>query len=66
MLQYKGENHSLAKAANKKDYTIRMREFFDHYLMDKAAPAWLVEGMPRLGVGGEEQMPELDLLRNRE
>jgi dipeptidyl aminopeptidase/acylaminoacyl peptidase len=48
LLQYKGENHGLAKAANKKDYTIRMREFFDHHLMDKPAPAWLKEGVPHL------------------
>jgi dipeptidyl aminopeptidase/acylaminoacyl peptidase len=49
MLQYKGENHSLAKQANKRDYTIRMREFFDHYLMDKPAPAWYVQALPASG-----------------
>jgi dipeptidyl aminopeptidase/acylaminoacyl peptidase len=54
MLQYKGENHGLAKSANKKDYTIRMREFFDHYLMDKAPPAWLVAGLPLRGKDGKE------------
>ena len=35
MLQYKGENHGLAKPENQKDYTVRMREFFDHHLMGK-------------------------------
>jgi dipeptidyl aminopeptidase/acylaminoacyl peptidase len=48
MLQYKGENHGLAKAPNQKDYTVRMREFFDHYLRDKSAPGWLKEGIPHL------------------
>ena len=48
MLQYVGENHSLAKAANQKDYTVRMKEFFDHYLMAKPAPKWMVEGIPTL------------------
>jgi acetyl esterase/lipase len=48
MLQYKGENHGLAKNANRKDYSIRMKEFFDHYLMDKPAPDWLKEGVPHL------------------
>jgi dienelactone hydrolase len=48
MLQYKGENHGLAKPANQKDYTVRMREFFDHYLRDKPAPNWLKEGIPHL------------------
>jgi hypothetical protein len=38
----------LVKAANKKDYTIRMREFFDHHLMGKPAVAWLSEGVPHL------------------
>jgi dipeptidyl aminopeptidase/acylaminoacyl peptidase len=48
LLQYKGENHGLVKPANRKDYTVRMREFFDHHLMGKEAPAWLKEGVPHL------------------
>ena len=48
MLQYKGENHGLAKPANRKDYTVRMREFFDHHLMGKPAPDWWTEGVPHL------------------
>jgi hypothetical protein len=45
---YKGEGHDLAKPANQRDYTVRMREFFDHHLMGKPAPAWLKEGVPHL------------------
>jgi dipeptidyl aminopeptidase/acylaminoacyl peptidase len=48
MLQYKGENHGLVKPANQKDYAVRMREFFDHYLREQPAPAWLKEGVPHL------------------
>jgi dipeptidyl aminopeptidase/acylaminoacyl peptidase len=48
MLQYKGEGHDLAKPANQKDYTVRMREFFDHHLLGKPAPRWLKEGVPHL------------------
>ncbi len=48
LLQYKGENHGLVKPANRKDYTVRMREFFDHHLLGKPAPAWLQEGVPHL------------------
>jgi dipeptidyl aminopeptidase/acylaminoacyl peptidase len=48
MLPYKGEDHQLAKPANQKDYTVRMREFFDHHLMGKPAPAWLKKGVPHL------------------
>lgn len=48
MLQYVGENHGLAKPANQKDYTVRMKEFFDHYLMGKPAPQWMKDGIPYL------------------
>lgn len=48
MLEYLGENHSLAKRANQRDYTARMLEFFDHYLMGAPAPDWMVNGVPRL------------------
>src|SRR5580658_531000 len=47
-LEYKGENHGLARPENMKDYTGRMREFFDHYLKDQPAPKWLEEGIPTL------------------
>jgi dipeptidyl aminopeptidase/acylaminoacyl peptidase len=48
LLEYKGENHGLRLPQNMKDYTVRMREFFDHYLMDKPAPQWMVDGIPLL------------------
>ena len=48
LLQYKGENHGLVKMANRKDYTVRMRAFFDHHLLGKPAPAWLKDGVPHL------------------
>ena len=48
MLEYVGENHGLVKPANRFDYTIRMKEFFDHYLKGAPAPAWMTGGVPRL------------------
>jgi len=48
MLEYLGENHSLARRPNQRDYTARMLEFFDHYLMGAPAPDWMVNGVPRL------------------
>lgn len=48
LLEYPGENHGLARRPNQKDYTVRMKEFFDHYLMGAPAPTWWVEGVPRL------------------
>jgi dipeptidyl aminopeptidase/acylaminoacyl peptidase len=56
MLQYKGENHGLAKRANQRDYSRRMREFFDHHLLGKPAPGWLKEGVPHLRM--EEHLKE--------
>ncbi len=48
MLEYLGENHGLRKPANMHDYTVRMKEFFDHYLKGTPAPDWMVNGVPRL------------------
>lgn len=46
MLAYPGEGHGLRKLPNRKDLTIRMLQFFDHYLMDKPAPDWMIHGVP--------------------
>ena len=48
LLEYPGENHGLAKPANQQDYTVRMKEFFDHHLMGKPAPEWWAKGVSRL------------------
>lgn len=48
MLQYVGENHGLQAPQNQKDYTIRMQEYFDHYVRGLPAPEWIKEGVPRL------------------
>src|SRR5690554_5806147 len=45
MLQYEGEPHHLQRYANKVDYTIKMLEFFDHYLKGAPAPKWWQEGL---------------------
>lgn len=46
MLHYEGEGHHLARFANKLDYSIKMLEFFNHYLKGDPAPAWWQYGMP--------------------
>ncbi|HHS13967.1 MAG TPA: S9 family peptidase [bacterium] len=56
MLQYKGENHGVRKPANRKDYTLRMKEFFDHHLRGGEAPVWMTEGIPHLKM--EEHLKE--------
>ena len=47
-LSYPGEPHHLRREANQKDFQIRMKQYFDHYLMDKEAPEWMIEGIPHL------------------
>ena len=48
-LQYRGEPHHLKKYPNKLDYSIKMKEFFDHHLKGVEAPAWISEGVPYRG-----------------
>jgi dipeptidyl aminopeptidase/acylaminoacyl peptidase len=48
MLEYPGENHGLARPANQQDYTVRMKEFFDHFLKGAPAPDWWKSGVSRL------------------
>ncbi|WP_065188031.1 alpha/beta hydrolase family protein [Shewanella woodyi] len=43
-LQYENEPHHLKKYPNKLDYSIRMMEYFDHYLKGKPASKWLTQG----------------------
>jgi dipeptidyl aminopeptidase/acylaminoacyl peptidase len=45
-LQYRGEPHHLKKYANKLDYSIRFKEFLDHYLKGLPAPVWMSRGVP--------------------
>ncbi|MEC4726443.1 prolyl oligopeptidase family serine peptidase [Shewanella sp. D64] len=43
-LQYEDEPHHLKKYPNKLDYSIRMMEYFGHYLKGEPAPSWLTQG----------------------
>ena len=48
MMQYKGENHGLNKLENRKDYSVRMMEFFNHHLKGEPAPDWWKNGVELL------------------
>ncbi len=48
MITYKGENHGIAKTANRKDYAVRMLEYFDHFLKGKPAPDWWSTGIKKV------------------
>ena len=46
MLQYNGEDHNLVQRRNSKDLSIRLQQFFDHYLKGDPAPVWMTKGVP--------------------
>jgi dipeptidyl aminopeptidase/acylaminoacyl peptidase len=48
MITYRGENHGIAKLPNRKDYAVRMMEYFDYMLKGKPAPEWWSKGVNRL------------------
>lgn len=51
MLNYNDDDHNLMKDANRRDLSVRMRQFFDFYLQGKPAPKWLIEGVPAIDKG---------------
>jgi dipeptidyl aminopeptidase/acylaminoacyl peptidase len=49
MLQYRNEPHHLKQYANKLDYTLKFKEYLDHYLKGEPAAGWITEGVPYRG-----------------
>ena len=47
MLTYNNEPHNLKPSSwgNRTDLSIRMKQFFDHYLKDEQAPDWMTKGV---------------------
>lgn len=45
MLVYNNEEHNLEKWHNRIDLSIRMSQFFDHYLKEKPMPNWMKKGV---------------------
>ncbi len=46
MLQYNNEAHNLRERRNTKDLSIRLQQFFDHYLKGAPMPVWMSKGIP--------------------
>lgn len=46
LLVYNGEDHNLVQRKNRKDLSIRLSQFFDHYLKDAPMPYWMKYGVP--------------------
>lgn len=51
MLQYNNEAHNLVERRNQKDLTIRLQQYFDHYLKGSPEPAWMKSGIPAIRKG---------------
>jgi dipeptidyl aminopeptidase/acylaminoacyl peptidase len=61
MLNYNGEAHGLRRDPNRRDWAVRMQQFFDHYLLNAPPPVWMEEGVPAVVKGrtlGLELAPE--------
>ena len=48
LFSYNGEKHGIRKRINQKDYSLRMMQFFDHFLKGAPKPAWMERGIPYL------------------
>jgi len=53
LLNYNGDEHNLTKLPNRHDLSIRMDQFFDHYLKDAPMPLWMEKGVPAMVKGKE-------------
>jgi len=61
MITYNKEPHWPTKFVNKKDWAIRLQQYFDHFLKGAPAPVWIKEGVPAIKKGkitGTEQVVE--------
>ena len=46
LLEYNNEQHNLSERRNSKDLSIRLQQFFDHYLQGAPEPVWMQSGIP--------------------
>jgi len=46
LIEYNGEGHGLTERRDRKDWSMRMSQFFGYYLKNEHAPRWMVEGVP--------------------
>jgi dipeptidyl aminopeptidase/acylaminoacyl peptidase len=48
LFNYNGQPHGIRNRADQKDYTIRLQQYFDHYLKGAPEPDWMEKGVPYL------------------
>jgi dipeptidyl aminopeptidase/acylaminoacyl peptidase len=54
LVNYNGQPHNLSRLADKKDWSVRMMQFFDHYLKGAPAPLWMTKGVSAVDKKGSE------------
>jgi dipeptidyl aminopeptidase/acylaminoacyl peptidase len=67
MLSYNNEEHNLTKWPNRVDLSMRMMQFFDHYLKAAPIPEWMDKGIPAVEKGkkdGYGLSPNLNIPQN--
>lgn len=51
LVNYNDDAHGITKEENRRDFAIRMQQFFDHYLQDAPPAEWMVRGIPAVEKG---------------
>jgi dipeptidyl aminopeptidase/acylaminoacyl peptidase len=51
LLNYNEEGHGLVKLQNRKDFQLRMLQFFEHYLKGAPKPVWMEKGVAAIEKG---------------
>jgi dipeptidyl aminopeptidase/acylaminoacyl peptidase len=51
LVNYNDAPHWPVTFAEKRDWNIRLQQYFDHYLLAAPAPVWLAEGIPAIDKG---------------
>lgn len=51
MVVYNDEDHNLVQRKNRKDLSIRLSQFFDHFLKGAPMPVWMEKGVPAVDKG---------------
>lgn len=56
LLNYNNDAHNLEKKQNRLDLSMRMFQFFNHYLKDAPMPLWMKEGIPAKEKGRQTEI----------
>jgi len=46
MVSYNGEDHNLVERKNRKDWSVRLSQYFDHFLKGAPTPVWMSKRVP--------------------